>query len=87
MSTKPTEISSVEYEEEEDKPESFNSTSDAIILQPRLGQINGKSYTIYFVQLNWFAASEHCEKYGRVLASVTNAYDNEILQQTLLRYG
>lgn len=89
VSTKPTEISSIEYEEEEYEPETFNSTDDTIILQARSGPFseNGKTYIVYFMDVNWFTAAVHCRYYGMYLASVTSPNDNLLLQRTLHQFG
>ncbi|TMW49769.1 hypothetical protein DOY81_005126, partial [Sarcophaga bullata] len=73
VSTKPTEISSLENEAEEYEPNGFNNTDDdSIIPQPSFVQVNsiGKTYRIYFSDVNWFTAMEFCSYYGQNLASI-----------------
>lgn len=70
-------------------PYNFNATDGTIIPHPRFAQvnINDKTYTIHFDELNWFTALEYCSYYGRILASITSIEDNQQLIKTLDQYG
>ncbi|TMW49790.1 hypothetical protein DOY81_005147, partial [Sarcophaga bullata] len=85
----PTEISAIEDAAEDNVPHNFNVSEGSIIPQPRFAQvnINGKTYTIHFDEVNWFTALEFCSYYGQILASITSIDDNEQLFKTLDQYG
>ena len=85
----PEDISSTENEIEEYVPDSSNSTDGSVISQPRFVQvnINYKTYTIYFEEVNWYTALERCGNNGKKLASITSLEDNLKLIETLDTLG
>lgn len=91
VSTKPTEIASLENEAEEYEPNSFENTADDSIIpqEPSFIQVNsiGKTYRIYFTDVNWFTAMEFCSYYGQNLASISSQSDKLQMIATLRQYG
>ncbi|TMW49796.1 hypothetical protein DOY81_005153, partial [Sarcophaga bullata] len=81
----PDEISSIENEIEQYVPDNSNNTNGSVIPQPRFVQVNVnyKTYTIFFEEVNWFTALERCGNNGKKLASITSLDDSIKLIETL----
>lgn len=85
VSTKPTESEVEDFI----PPGNFNETDDSIMPQPRFVAVSnyGKTYRLYFAEVNWFTAMEYCSFYGQTLASINSSGERNLLRKVAFLNG